>query len=450
VEQVSDDPATTVEVLDGVPRRCDDHASSLPALAFLLAAIWAVATLVSSGYQHRPPTAEEANIGVHLARGEGFRSPMDAAPTAPASAWSAPIYPLVIAGAYRAFGIASFRAVTCLMLINALCFGAIAAALVRLSPWLFRSRTPGVVAAALVALHPLFLFYIGDFWDGLPSLAMFLWLTVAAVGLGRAGERGEPVSGRHVAMLGVGLGLLALTNTSYCTTYPVLCYLAFWRHSAFSRWRLTAVASAAFLVVVTPWTVRNYEMFGQFVFIRTGTGLQFWLGNAPVSNGWLDKDAYALHPYANRDERASLLSLGEPAYNSKAFDRFRQGLVEDPSGFVVRCLRRIAYLLVGNPTQQTPYPLLPNWRWRGILWDSLVVNGALAFLGLAGMVVPSGSGFRGMAMPALAFATGLPFIPTVVMDRYRLPLTCLLVLYASAFLWRLTTRRRAARASSGR
>src|SRR2546421_11125666 len=85
-----------------------------PARLGLLAVAWAIGFMTLHGYQDRPPFAEEANIAWHVALGHGFRSPMDASPIAPPSAWSAPLYPLAIAGAYRLFGIRSPTAVTAL------------------------------------------------------------------------------------------------------------------------------------------------------------------------------------------------------------------------------------------------------------------------------------------------------------------------------------------------
>src|SRR5438874_187076 len=83
--------------------------------------VWAVvfASTFMALHGYRPPRAEEANIGWHIAQGHGFRSPMDPSPEAPPSAWSAPLYPLVIGAVYKLFGIGSPTAVTALMLLNA-------------------------------------------------------------------------------------------------------------------------------------------------------------------------------------------------------------------------------------------------------------------------------------------------------------------------------------------
>ncbi len=46
-------------------------------LVFLIAGCWGTGVQVAHDYQRFPPFAEENNIAIHLARGEGFGSPMD-------------------------------------------------------------------------------------------------------------------------------------------------------------------------------------------------------------------------------------------------------------------------------------------------------------------------------------------------------------------------------------
>ena len=331
------------------------------------------------------------------------------------------------------------------MLLNAVFFGMIVVGTERLAIFLFRSQVPGLLAAGLLAIHPLFLFYMADFWDGFMSLAIFVWLTVAAMRLGdiaREATSGGRITYVHAGALGAGMGFLALTNTSYAVAYPVLLYLAFRQSLSISRWRLAAVACAASIVVISPWTIRNYEAFGQLIPVRTGTGVQFWIGNAPVSEGWLNAKAFAVHPYVNPVERQSLLTLGEPAYNDLAFRRFEDGLVASPFAYLANCLRRSMYLLIGQPTEPVEYPLLFNWEWRGVFWDSLLLNASVAILGVAGMVAARRFRYRQSALPVLAASVALPFIATAVTDRYSLPLRWMLVMYAAACVWMLFRWRR--------
>jgi len=76
------------------------------------------------------------------------------------------------------------------MLLNTVFFGMIVVGTERLNTAVFGSQVPGLLAGAMLAIHPLFLFYMPDFWDGFMGLAIFVWLTAAAVRLGRVAESG--------------------------------------------------------------------------------------------------------------------------------------------------------------------------------------------------------------------------------------------------------------------
>ncbi|HUJ11978.1 MAG TPA: hypothetical protein VL171_18355 [Verrucomicrobiae bacterium] len=368
---------------------------------------------------------------------------MTPSPTAPPSAWSAPLYPLVIAAAYHCFGIGSRSAVTALMLLNAVFFGLIVVGTVHLATVLFESPIPGLFAAALFAIHPLFLFYVADFWDGFMSLAIFVLLTAGAAQLGAFSASGGRMRTWAVVAFGIGLGLLALTNTSYVTAFPVLLYLSFWPLRSGERWRSAAIACGVCLLVISPWTIRNYQAFGRLIPVRTGSAIQLWTGNAPVSHGWLDARAHAIHPGANPPERQLLLMLGEPTYNDLALKRFEAGLAANPFQYPVNCLRRCMYLLVGEPTEQPEeiYPPLFNWKWRGIFCGSLILNAAVAILGFGGIIAARRFRYQQGALPILAASVALPFIATAVTDRYTLPLRWLLIFYVGACLWMMFRRR---------
>src|SRR5205814_5080790 len=98
------------------------------------------------------------------------------------------------------------------------------------------------------------------------DLAIFVWLTAAAVMLSSTTADGGRITNTAAAALGAGMGVLALTNTSYAVTYPVLLYIALRKSVSRSRrWRLAAEAAAVCFLVILPWTIRNYQAFGRLV-----------------------------------------------------------------------------------------------------------------------------------------------------------------------------------------
>lgn len=404
-----------------------------PLIVGVAAMIWALTIAVAVGFNRHAPTGEEAKIAIHLARGDGFRSPMDDASDAPASAWSAPVYPLIIAAAYRTFGVESRSALVALLFVNAICLGLVAAAMCRLGIVVLGSIWPGGAAAALVALDPLF--YAGNFWDGLVALALFAWLLVMVV------ERAHSDGGRPVGGLVIGFvaGGLALTNASYVFTLPILGVVLTRPRRGMRKWRSTGLAVVALLAVVLPWSARNYVELGHVVMIRTGSGVQMRLGNAPISDGWLDRRAYSFHPFVNASERSRLLAIGEPEYDAAALADFAHALAASPATYAANCARRIAYLLAGNAGDDVSAPGSASLRQLGV-----ILSGALGAIGLVAMLAAARAGVPQFLLPAILGGLALPFVASAVIDRYRLPIEFILFFYCGVGTWLVITRRRGA------
>lgn len=142
-----------------------------------------------------------------------------------------------------------------------------------------RGRRATVVAAlAMVVTHVAFLEW-EDVTDRslseLAAAAILVWATIAAV---RAVDR---AGGWDWAVLGVLLGLLALTKASFLYValvfLPLLMLLRWWRERARpgTLLRDLAVAVTALAVVCAPWMGRNLAQFGTFGISDRG-GLAIW------------------------------------------------------------------------------------------------------------------------------------------------------------------------------
>ena len=164
--------------------------------------------------------SEELYIAAHLARGEGYRSPFSSSPDAPPTSWCPPIYPACIACIDRLGGINSSRTTAMLLLFGVFIRTATALGVFELGRLLFGPRA-GACAAILLMLHPLFYLMIGYYWDNYLALAIFLWLTIAAVRMSRS-----PQPLWRLALQGAGLAILSLTNSAYICTFPLVVLLA--------------------------------------------------------------------------------------------------------------------------------------------------------------------------------------------------------------------------------
>jgi 4-amino-4-deoxy-L-arabinose transferase-like glycosyltransferase len=151
-------------------------------------------------------------------------------------------------------------------------------------------------------------------------------------------------------IFGVLWGVGALANPSMLTFLP-FCGLWIWRQR-FKRGLPSlagvAVSSVIFFVVLTPWLIRNYEVFGRFVFLRDDFGLQLRLGNWKGADGMLM--AY-LQPSQNKLEFEKFQRMGELEYSADCKRQAVEWIRENPGRFVVVSLKRFFYYWNGVPRE---------------------------------------------------------------------------------------------------
>jgi hypothetical protein len=167
----------------------------------------------------------------------------------------------------------------------------------------------------------------------------------------------------------------ALANPSMLAFLP-FCGLWVWRRrfkNGLPSLAGVVLASAIFFLVISPWLVRNYEIFGRFVFLRDDFGLQFRLGNGKGAEGMLM--AY-LQPNLNQLEFEKFQSMGELAYAAEC-KRLAFGWVrENPGRFAVVSMKRFFYYWNGVPKPSDSHA---PWDFRNsffLAWSVLSLWGA--------------------------------------------------------------------------
>jgi hypothetical protein len=375
----------------------------------------------------RPPFAEEARIAGHLIHGDGFLSPYDALPNAPASCYSPPVYPGIITVAYWLGGMA--HAVRILLAVNSISFGVIGAGVYWLGKF-YVSTLAGGLAAALLAFHPVMLYFVTDWWDSFVALAMFVGLLVAA-----ARQPSWRKLIRASALIGVEMGILSLTNPSYVLSYPLLVLVGLRGRPGREKMLGIFAALGSFALVLTPWTIRNLATFDRFYFVRDGAGFQMWLGIQPKANGWLDGEMLRVSPAVDEKERALILEMGEPAYFDLCTERMKEEYNVAPQNFWIRSAKRFCFVFVSDPTRAfLPFPMMRNILWRNIYWDRAALSVGATLLGLAGLLTVWRLGLGCAWIFFAGFLAEIPFFFTAVSDRYNLPMRVMLILFAGIFL----------------
>lgn len=305
---------------------------------------------------------EMGRIGRAIALGQGFSSPYGGS-TGP-TAWEPPLYPYLIGGVFKLFGIYSNASAWVLLSINSLF-----TALTCIPIFLIARRTMGdkvaLWSAWIWALLPYAMYWsVHWVWD--TTLAPLLLSLVFLLTLKLEGWPGS----KGWALFGLLWGFSALCNPSMLSFLPFSGLWASHRRRTRNLPSLRGfiLASLLFFVCLSPWLVRNYLTFGKLVFVRDDFGYELRLGNNPGADGRLM--AY-LQPNLNKLELERYRSMGEMAYEERckrlAFDWIRQ----NPGRFAVISLKRLFYYW-NNTVKDTNSTAPVDFRTSGFLASSVL------------------------------------------------------------------------------
>jgi len=363
---------------------------------------------------------EMGKIGEAIATGEGFSNPYGG-PTGP-SAWEPPLYPFLIGGVFKVFGVYSAASAWVLLALNSLF-----AALTCVPIFFIAQRTMNERIAVWAAWTWVLLPYewywsIHWIWDTTvsPLCLCLIFLVALRLGESSAARRLSPqpaktglAGGPLWAVFGLLWGILALLNTSCLSFFP-FCMLWVW-HCCRSRGRSSTLGLVLAVVVMaaclTPWLIRNYVTYGKFVFVRDDFGAQLRLGNGPFADGMLM--AY-LQPNLNVVELNRFRAMGELRYAETRRCEALAFIRQHPGRFLAISGKRFVYYWAGVPHPGDGLVL-------GILRSSLfLASSILALWGLLRAIRTRQSGRWLFALLVLSYPTVYYFV--FPHARYRHPI----------------------------
>jgi 4-amino-4-deoxy-L-arabinose transferase-like glycosyltransferase len=209
----------------------------------------------------------------HVADGGGYIQPLTGADTA----YWPPGYTFLLTGLFKVFG----AHVSIAWGVNIVLGALTCVALYYLGRLVAGWRT-GVTAGLLLALFPGHVF----FSSLVLSEVTFTFLVVVALLLAAlAIRRGDGRARWLLLLLGVTIGAAALVRGQGLFLLP-LAALFWWLQSDWRRaLRSTALAAVAAVVVIAPWTVRNYFVMDSFIPISTNIGGNLYVGNFDGATG---------------------------------------------------------------------------------------------------------------------------------------------------------------------
>ena len=360
---------------------------------------------------------ETGRIARSLAQGKGFSNPLfgDTGPTA----WMTPVYPGIVAGVFKIFGV--YTKASALVLLS---FNALTSALNVIPIFLFARRSFGERVARWSAwtwaFFPYGLYFpverIWETWLATLLLSILFWMALEF-------DERKPI---WVWMLyGLLWGVEALTSPSVLAVLPFLgswtCYQLYRKRQ---RWFMPNVAAAVvFLAVVSPWFIRNYRVFHKFIPFRDNMGLVLRLGTKTNTSYW---GAYQLGPWHNNAEWEEFKRDGELAYMATKKQQAITSIKANPGWFVWTSFRRAVFLWTG-------YWSLSHWYLEQEPLDppNIVLCTSLTVLALWGLQ----KAFRvrvsvGMPYALVLFSFPLIYYVTSPEVYYRRPIDPMFVVLA--------------------
>ena len=371
------------------------------------------------------PTSHETwNVAWSMALGNGFSSPLAGmhGPTA----WVAPAYPWLIAMGLKLSHNDGYAAMVFSLALNCL--------MSALTCWpiygigkKIGSHDIGLASAwTWVFLPTAVMFPLEWLWD--PSFSAFLIALLIYWTLNLAEAR----SVMRWAGYGALWGITLLMNPALGILFPFLLFWLLqhrWRDQL--SWRSQGAAAAIFLVLVlTPWTARNYTAFGKLVPIKDNFGLELWLGNNPDVKRNMTSDH---HPVGNPPEMEKLLSLGEANYMEAKQQEAVDFIATHPHFFFNSVRDRFVDTWMGTGD-------VPSDRWIGALHAGAAYvwfTTALSLLAFAGIFLAWRSfGWEAAPVWIAPLVFPITYYVTHSVLRYRHPIDPVLAVLAVCALAR--------------
>ena len=284
---------------------------------------------------------EMGRIARSIATGRGFGSPTDL-DTGP-SAWAPPVYPYILAGVFKLFGV--YTAASAFVILT---FNSLFAALTCLTIYGIAQRIYGnsvaLAAAWTWAAFPYLIYWpTRVVWE--TSFTTFL-LSLALLLSLRMGDR--PPSNRAWILFGALWGLIVLTNTALVSMFPFCLLWILYRRGLARKQVLGAVLSVlTAIVVVSPWIVRNYVVFGKFIFVRDNLPLELHMANNQESSGLWTRNE---HPGNDDAAMREFQRLGEIRFMDEKREEFQQFVRNYPGEFVWFTVKRAFYFWAAPPS----------------------------------------------------------------------------------------------------
>jgi len=317
----------------------------------------------------------------------------------------------------------------------------------------------GLVAAAISALYIYFFYYAGALITETFYIIAILWTFDVALRLIQSSPDRENAPAKRTWLwieLGLALGVTALLRQVFLLFAPFLYLWLWWyvpRPQSISgagsallqrlRWSTLRGLIGATLVVVLlilPWTIRNYRAFGTFVLLNTNAGFAFFWGNHPIYGthfvGILPANGPSYYDLIPKE----LLPLNEAELDRALLKRGIGFIRDDPRRYVLLSLSRFEEYFKFWPSSDSG--LVSNLSRVGSFGLCLpfMIYGLALSLGLLWRPQQEGQRAGLVLLYLFCVVYAAVHLLTWALIRYRLPIDAVLICFAAYGLVDLAKR----------
>ena len=219
-----------------------------------------------------------------------------------------------------------------------------------------------VLAAAISAIYAYFVLYAASLMTEAFYITAILWILDAALRLAEGFDEGADA--RRRLRLGIELGLAmgtALLLRQVISAFLVVLaswFLALaWRRGWLRQAIPPLLASALTLtLLIAPFVVRNYRLFGVIGMPNTNVGINFFWDNHPIYGTQYEAVLSPEHGVSYQELiPPELRGLNDALLDRALLARGVQIVVDDPVRYLLLCLSRIPIYFQFWPTPQSTF-----------------------------------------------------------------------------------------------
>ncbi len=330
-----------------------------------------------------------------------------------------PLYPYFLAGIFKIWG-TGFTGLQAIRIIQALisCTTILTAYLT--AKHLFNSKT-AIITAFIVAFYPPNIITTGyilteTLFTAVLMLLIYLSLKFSA-------------SPRYISFILLGVIWTAATLIRPTIgLYPLLLFLymlIYYKHKFFKLFKLGIVMLIPFLIIMTPWWVRNYNEFGRFIPLTASTG-------NPTLQG----------TYIFYEQKPGETDYYEPGKNALETNEIETELAKKriKEGFKNNFFSYLGWYTIGKTAYMWGSPFY--WQvYLGIPKILVIVIHALLLFGIICIFTLFRKNFSRYMLPASTLLYfNIVHCLSMAFDRYAFPLMPIVSIFAAYFWYSVYNR----------